>query len=271
LPDSSQVIRIIREVARREIMPRFRNLRAADVAQKRNPRDLVTVADIEAERRLAELLPPLSPGSLVVGEERAEFDAGVLAALDEPVPVWLLDPVDGTANFVSGQSCFAVIVGYCAGGETIAGWIYDPIADVTLWAADGRGAWLDERSGSSRVNVAPGTKIGEMRGSLTRRAAARLQVALAARGIAQLPEVVRYGSVGREYIDLGRGTMHFAQYTRLKPWDHAAGVLIHREAGGFSRLRACRSAYRAEPYIVEDTLLLAPDEVTWRELDAMLG
>jgi fructose-1,6-bisphosphatase/inositol monophosphatase family enzyme len=72
-------------------------------------------------------------------------------------------------------------------------------------------------------------------------------------------------------MDLGRGAIQFAQYTRLKPWDHAAGVLIHSEAGGFSRLRRDYSPYRAEPHIVEETLLLAPDEATWRILDEMLG
>jgi fructose-1,6-bisphosphatase/inositol monophosphatase family enzyme len=72
-------------------------------------------------------------------------------------------------------------------------------------------------------------------------------------------------------MDLGRGAIQFAQYTRLKPWDHAAGVLIHHEAGGFNRLRRDCSPYRAEPRIVEETLLLAPDEATWRTLDEMLG
>ena len=109
-----------------------------------------------------------------------------------------------------------------------------------------------------------------MKGSLTRRAADRLYGAMAQRDV-QPPEIVRYGSVGREYMDLGVGAIHFAQYTRLKPWDHAAGVLIHREAGGYSRLRRDRSPYRVEPYIVEETLLLAPDEPTWRALDTMLG
>jgi fructose-1,6-bisphosphatase/inositol monophosphatase family enzyme len=270
LPDPSHVSRIIREVAGREVMPRFRNLRATDVARKRSPRDLVTIADTEAERRLTELLLPLAAGSVVVGEEGAEADAGVLAALGGSGPVWLIDPIDGTTNYASGHACFAVMVAYCTVGETVAGWIHDPIADVVLWAVAGEGAWQEHRGERGRVRVAAGCEIGEMKGSLTRRAADRLFGSLATRGCGQPPEIVRYGSVGREYMDLGLGAIHFAQYTRLKPWDHAAGVLIHREAGGFSRLRRDRSPYRPEPYIVEETLLLAPDEATWRILDSML-
>jgi fructose-1,6-bisphosphatase/inositol monophosphatase family enzyme len=271
LPDPLHVIHIIREVASREIMPRFRNLAATDVSHKRHSRDLVTIADTEAERRLAERLQPLSPGSAVVGEEGTEADADVLAALGEAATVWLLDPIDGTANYACGKACFAVIVGFCAGGETLAGWIYDPIADVVLWAVAVEGAWLEHGGERERARVAAGGGIGGMKGSLARRAADRLFGSLVARGGGQPPEIVRYGSVGREYMDLGRGAIHFAQYTRLKPWDHAAGVLIHREAGGYSRLRRDRSPYRAEPVIVEETLLLAPDEATWRALDAMLG
>ena len=82
--------------------------------------------------------------------------------------------------------------------------------------------------------------------------------------------MVRYGCAGREYMDLGTGALDFAQYTRLKPWDHAAGVLIHRQAGGFSALRGHGSPYRVEPRILEETLLLAPDEESWQTLDGLL-
>ena len=178
-PDPSQVIRIIREVARHEILPRFRNLKADEVAQKRHPRDFVTIADTESERRLTELLCSLAPGSVAVGEEAAEVDAEILAALGEGAPAWLLDPIDGTTNYVSGKACFAVIAAYCAGGETLAGWIYDPIADVVLWAVAGEGAWLERGGECARVRVAAGGEIGAMKGSLTRRAADRLYGVLA--------------------------------------------------------------------------------------------
>lgn len=271
LPDPRQVAQIIREVASREILPRFRNLGVGDVAHKRHPGDLVTIADKEAERQLARLLRALSPGSAVVGEEGVEADADSLATLGHDLPVWLIDPVDGTANFAAGKPCFAVILAFCLRGETLAGWIHDPIADAFMWAVAGEGAWLEQGAGARRVHAASAGPLGGMKGSLTRRASDRVQRGLRFRGDEDWPEIVRYGSVGREYMDLGRGAIHFAQYTRLKPWDHAAGVLIHREAGGYSRLRSSRSPYRLEPHIVEETLLLAPDEATWRVLDGLLG
>jgi fructose-1,6-bisphosphatase/inositol monophosphatase family enzyme len=93
----------------------------------------------------------------------------------------------------------------------------------------------------------------------------------AAGACAALPHFVRLGSSGREYLDLVRGRLDFAEYTRLKPWDHAAGVLMHREAGGISRLRDSLEPYRPRPGIVPGTLLLAPDERSWTELNALLA
>lgn len=270
LPDPAAVGRILREVAAAVILPRFRNLVAGDVSHKRHPRDLVTIADIEAERELEQRLAALVPGCAFVGEEAAEGRPEVLAALAGRQPVWLLDPVDGTGNFAHGSVCFAVIVGLCAGGETLAGYILDPLGDRLLWAMTERGAWLETAQGATRVHVARDRPLGAMTGSLARRTGERLQATLAEQGEAA-PSATRYGSVGREYMDLATGTLDFASYARLKPWDHAAGVLIHREAGGFSALRSHGAPYRPAPFIVEDTLLLAPDAASWRRLHGLLG
>ena len=269
LPDPAAVIRIIREVAAAEILPRFRNLAVGDVGFKGGPHDLVTVADIEAERSLSGRLQALAPGSLVVGEEGAEADGGLLAALAGTAPVWVLDPLDGTVNFARGRPCFAMIVAWCLGGTAAAGWIYDPVADAVLWSAAGEGAWWEDGAGVRPVRASRAGDVAAMIGSLTPRAAARLHRAQGLRNRPS-PAVVRYGCAGREYMDLGTGALDFAQYTRLKPWDHAAGVLIHRQAGGFSALRGRGSPYRVEPRILEETLLLAPDEESWQTLDGLL-
>jgi len=265
-PDSEAVIAIIREVAAAEIMPRFGNLGADDVGHKRSPADLVTTADLEAERRLSAALTRLSPGSAVIGEEAAEHDPTVFAALAGASPVWLIDPVDGTHNFAHDKPCFAVIVAYCLGGETVAGWIHDPIADATVWAAKGRGAWIEDAGGTRPIRAAAPRDLERMTGSLGWRMARRIKAHREA-GLTMPKRIVRYGCVGREYMDLGSGALDFALYTRLKPWDHAAGALIHQEAGGFSQITDDLTHYRPAPGIQEMTLLLAPDEAAWHALD----
>ena len=269
-PDSKTVIAIIREVAATEIMPRFGNLGEGDIASKRSPSDLVTTADIEAERRLSQALTRLCPGSAVIGEEAAEHDPAVFGALAGAAPVWLVDPVDGTRNFAHDKPCFAVIVAYCLAGETVAGWIHDPVADATAWAAKGGGAWIEDRDGARPIHAAAPGDLERMTGSLGYRLARRIE-ARRESGLTMPGKTVRYGCVGREYMDLGRGALDFAHYTRLKPWDHAAGALIHHEAGGFSQITDDHTPYRPAPGIQETTLLLAPDEAAWQALAAALA
>jgi fructose-1,6-bisphosphatase/inositol monophosphatase family enzyme len=266
IPDSEHVIRIMREVAACEIMPRFRRLEKSDIAAKRNPSDLVTIADLEAERCLTAALTALAPDAEVVGEEGAESHPDTLLLLGGEKPVWVIDPVDGTFNFARGRACFAVIVAFCMRGETLAGWILDPVSDVVVCAICGQGAWVTNDSGYRQLRLPETKDIGDMAGSVGHRLG-RLIQARRNWGLADRPlKTVKYGCAGREYMDLAQGSLDFAQYTRLKPWDHAAGVLIHTEAGGFNRLTGSRAPYRPAPRIMEETILLAPDEGSWEAL-----
>lgn len=268
LPPPESVIEIIRDVAAAAIMPRFRQLADTDVFEKA-PGDIVTAADLEAEKRLAQALVALVPRSIAVGEEAAFADPRLLDVLDEKAPAWLIDPVDGTQNFADGIACFAVMVALCAAGRTLAGWVHDPCADETAFAATGAGAWLFDACARTPMRVAPSAPVSAMSGVLGGRLRDRLALArrCAPENVPQ--KMVRLGCAGREYLDLARGRLQFAQYGgRLKPWDHAAGVLIHAEAGGFGQLAGSGAAYAPRGGIVEDTLRLAPDETAWRALHA---
>jgi fructose-1,6-bisphosphatase/inositol monophosphatase family enzyme len=84
-----------------------------------------------------------------------------------------------------------------------------------------------------------------------------------------IPEhMVRYGCVGREYIDLILGILHFAEYGNLKPWDHAAGVLIHSESGGFSGFIPDGKCYKPTA-IFKNKFLLCADKRDWRSLSSL--
>jgi fructose-1,6-bisphosphatase/inositol monophosphatase family enzyme len=267
LPDPQRVTDIMRSVARDVVLPRFRSLASHEVSEKA-PGDLVTVADVEAEAHLAKQLMALLPGSVVVGEEDYERNPAVLAAFDGTDPVWVVDPVDGTYNFAHGVPCFAMIVGLCRDGETLAGWIHDPVVDRTAWTIKGEGAWL----GGKRLAVGHPSSRAECVGSLGNRMRAKLDEMRSA-GNAEVPgKLVRYRCVGQEYIDLASGKMHFARYAgRLKPWDHAAGVLMHAEAGGFSQLIESRMPYTPREGILRQPLFLAPDRASWDILHTIVS
>ena len=97
LVDSARIERLIAEIAAEEVMPRFEKLEAGDVSEK-SPGDLVTIADVATERRLTPALLDALPGSRVVGEEAAAADPRILDQLAGDDPVWVVDPIDGTAN-----------------------------------------------------------------------------------------------------------------------------------------------------------------------------
>ncbi|MDD9875869.1 MAG: inositol monophosphatase [Magnetovibrio sp.] len=267
IADPHAVAEALRAVARDEILPRFGNLKSHEITEK-NRGEVVTVADEAAEAALTEALGPLLPGAGVVGEEGAAKAPESLDALAGPAPVWIIDPVDGTQNFADGDDCFAVIVALAVDGVTEAGWIHEPIADTTVWARRGAGAWENGR----RLTIGDGVAFAEFKGSLNPRFRRRLEDARR-RDAASLPtDICRYGCVGAEYADLARGKLQFARYAgRLKPWDHAAGVLIHAEAGGHHGIVETDAAYAPAAALPQQTLLLAPRPADWQRLSDLLS
>jgi fructose-1,6-bisphosphatase/inositol monophosphatase family enzyme len=263
-PDIARVSALIAEAAAEEIAPRFGKLAEGDVRAK-GPSDPVTVADLAMERRLTTALPDLLPGSTVVGEEAVADDALIHDRLDGDDPVWVIDPLDGTTNFTEGRPMIAVIVALVHRGRTVAGWIHDPLNRATATVEQGAGAWLDDARLRVAAPAAPPAMIGALNfkyfpEELRERLKARRERVSAVRPLF---------CAGQEYLRLTRGGIHFAQFWRIKPWDHAAGVLLHREAGGHA------ARINGEPYRPTDReggLLLAPDAASWRALhDTLLG
>ncbi|CCG43134.1 inositol monophosphatase family protein [Magnetospirillum molischianum] len=252
LIDVERVSTIIRDVAAAEILPRFRNLTAGQIREKQ-PGQLVTEADIEAERVLTLRLADVLPGAACVGEEAVAANPTFLSALERSGAVWVIDPVDGTSNFAQGLTRFAVILALVVDGVTRIGWIFDPVSGRMTIAERGSGAWESGR----RLSVLPGGPLETLVGSVKR----------SARLAGRVARVGRKGSAAHDYLDLVTGKLHFAHFRRLMPWDHAAGMLIHAEAGGYGRL-IDGSAYR--PRFHDGALLLAPDEDSWSSLRTLL-
>lgn len=219
---------IVREVARGEIMPRFGALTARDVREKA-PGDLVTVADRAAEAALAERLTALLPGSAVVGEEAAAADPSLLDVLGGTAPSWIVDPIDGTHNFVAGSARFAVLVALAQDGELLASWTHAPALGWTATARRGGGAYRDGRR--LRVRPAAGLRGLDVVTSRARWWDERYRDghdALAA-NVADLSYIE---TAGLEYAAMAAGERAAMVGVWDFPWDHAAGILLHAEAGG---------------------------------------
>ncbi len=264
LPHPEKVTAILIETAAEEILPRFRQLEDHEICKK-DKGELVTVADVAAEQVISRRLLDLLPGSRVVGEEAFAEDPRVMEVLDGEAPVWVIDPIDGTGNFAGGRPLFAVMVALIRQAETLGAWIHDPIGQRTGIAQAGAGAFLDGR----RLEAAAGGPAASLKGTLH---AGRFSTPEMGRHIElrreRLTTLKSLHCAGHEYLRLAEGEIDFSFFTKLMPWDHAPGVLIHREAGGVSRTldgADYNPARRDAP-----ALLIAPDQASWLALFEIL-
>jgi len=260
---------LMKEVAEREILPRWKHLAAGEIISKAtatDPSDLVTVADRAAEVFLTARLPALVPGSVVVGEEAVAQTPRVLDALQESAPVWLVDPIDGTKNFAAGSGPFGVMVALVQRGELLLSGIYLPIEQDLYLAQRGAGATRNGQPLTARpssfaaLTGAVDHTVPELTGTVYK----RLMPDTVRASLNERPENVVFAEspqcAASEYTAIARGERDFALYYRLHPWDHAPGVLILQEAGGVAEHPA-GGAY--SPLSAEPLLLIAPDRERW--------
>jgi fructose-1,6-bisphosphatase/inositol monophosphatase family enzyme len=223
---------LLREVAANAVLPRFGHLSADEITQKA-PGDFVTTVDREAERQLTAGLTALLPDSTVVGEEAATVDTSLLARLAEPGNVWLVDPIDGTTNFVGGREPFAMMVALVRNGRTVASCILDPVTGVAAIAEAGSGAFL----AGQRVWAPRTTRpANELQGfSTTRYTPAAVSTVIAESASTIGAVLPGHMCAGYEYPAIVRDEQQFVFFWRMLPWDHAPGILFVEEAGGVAR------------------------------------
>lgn len=223
---SQRVADLIRETAAAELLPRFRNLSKDDVRQKR-PGDVVTVADEAAEQRLAVGLSKILPGVPVVGEEAVEKDPGLLDLVARAgKSCWIVDPLDGTANFAAGMERFAVIVCLVHDAVAVAGWIFDVPRGRMASVRRGLGVTLEGAPVNGLVPKRP------LVGFVGYKIAKEIDRQLSPERRRNLGRVSTLRCAGAEYLEILSGRASFSLYRMTKPWDHAAGALMMEEAGG---------------------------------------
>lgn len=259
---SEEVAALMREVAALEIMPRFRALARHEVEEKEKD-DYVTIADRASELWLTPRLLKLLPGSRVLGEEAASADPSLLSLLERDLPVWTVDPVDGTKNFVDGLDTFGVMLSLIEKGVVTRAWIYLPVTDELAVAARGEGAFLHTSGHTQRLGagLAPVEPAAQGASFYVRfmpedwRAAITTHAETLGRRSSFLCSAV-------DYTNVAKGSHDFVTYHRMLPWDHAPGSLILREAGGVVRDMATGEDYA--PRTLQGPHLVARDEASWQ-------
>lgn len=225
--NKQNILDLIHHISDTIIRPNFRNPENI-VREKTSPQDLQTEADVKSERAFCAELPKILPGSVVVGEEEVDSNPETLDRLKlKDTPVWVVDPIDGTRNFAQGRPIFGLMVALVVNQEATHGWIYDIPGDRMAMAQSGQGATLNG-------NLLRLQKQDESRENLS-------GFALRTRAVKDMEarhgqmDLKSLGCAAHEYLALATGERDFSIYKKIKPWDHLAGTLILREAGGLSQ------------------------------------
>ncbi len=196
-------------------------------AREKGAADLVTDADLASQAAIQRVISERFPEHFFLGEERPDK----AAMANDGRLVWIVDPLDGTTNYVHGYPQYAVSVGLARGRELLVGVVFDPLTEQCFSAAAGQGAWLN----GVRLRVSTATQVSE----------SLVAVSLPARVPHDAPDLLdfvaavqvcqavrRSGSAALNLAYVACGWLDAFWATHIHPWDVAAGVLLVREAGG---------------------------------------
>ena len=260
-----EVAHLMAEASATIIKPLYQNLSPDDVATKSSDTDFVTVADREAEFWLMPRLEALLPDAIALGEESISDDPAAEKQLRHNL-AFVIDPIDGTRNFVNGTPHFCSMISLIDKGEPLISWVLRPVDNDMFVAVADEGVFhsdIEEGEWQLLPPVMRRTQLGDMIGTggikgLSGQVRDEVRQQLRA-----LPGRRLIGSAGCEAIMLATGAHDFLMHAKTTAWDHTPVDLFAREAGLVSAHMPSGDGY--SPFNAE-ALLVAPDETAWHQL-----
>lgn len=260
-----EVAHLMAEASATIIKPLYQNLSPDDVATKSSDTDFVTVADREAEFWLMPRLEALLPDAIALGEESISDDPAAEKQLRHNL-AFVIDPIDGTRNFVNGTPHFCSMISLIDKGEPLISWVLRPVDNDMFVAVADEGVFhsdIEEGEWQLLPSVMRRTQLNDMIGTggikgLSGHVRDEVRQQLRA-----LPGRRLIGSAGCEAIMLATGAHDFLMHAKTTAWDHTPVDLFAREAGLVSAHMPSGDGY--SPFNAE-ALLVAPDETAWHQL-----
>ncbi|HEV2364771.1 MAG TPA: inositol monophosphatase family protein [Caulobacteraceae bacterium] len=226
----SAIVKVMSDAARKAgktLSRDFGELSELQVSRK-GTADFVSAADLRAEQLVREMLLRARPGYGFIGEEGGRVEGS------DRTHTWIVDPLDGTTNFLHAMPHFAISIALEREGRIAAGVVHNPAANELFWAERGRGAFLNER----RIRVAARTRFQDAVIATGIPFAGHGQPGLFLKELHQIMQrtagVRRFGSAALDLAWVAAGRFDGYWERDLSAWDLAAGVLLVREAGGIA-------------------------------------
>lgn len=222
--DINKLKSIVITAGREELLPRFTKVKRGIKADG----SFLTEADLAVQDRIAAELKANWPEVLFLGEEMPADEQQAL--LRSGKPLWVLDPLDGTSNYVSGIPYFSVSLALIEQGELKLGLVYDPMRDECFSAEQGKGAYLNN---DWLKTIDTGLTLKQSTGLIDFK---RLPPELAIRLVTEVPYASQrsFGSVALDWCWIAVGRSHVYLHGKQNLWDYVAGLLILTETGGQS-------------------------------------
>lgn len=194
-------------------------------AREKSARDLVTDADMASQEAIYKAIRAVYPDHGFLGEESPDP-----SQLDQPY-CWVVDPLDGTTNYVHGFPCYSVSVAVAKAGQVVAGVVFDPLSKACFKAALGQGSWLgDERISVSSANHLKDSLVAVSFPPDIHSESPDMQAFLRVSPLCQAVRRTGSAALNLSYVACGWLDAHWA--ASVHSWDSAAGVLLVAEAGG---------------------------------------
>ena len=253
----------VMERAARKAAPRlrrdFNEVQQLQVSRK-GPADFVSMADKRAEQTLYEELNKARPDWGFLMEEGGEIPG------NPEKPRWIIDPLDGTSNFLHGIPHFAISLAVQhPKGEITHGLVYQPLTDESFWAEKGRGSWQqDRRLRVSARRDLPDALVATGIPFLGQGDFREWSAIFAAIG-PQVAGIRRFGAAALDLAWVAAGRFDAFWESGLKPWDMAAGLLLVREAGGFM------TDFRGGDRPIERAEVLAANDILHSKLHRLVA
>jgi fructose-1,6-bisphosphatase/inositol monophosphatase family enzyme len=269
-----RLINIVRQAGQEIVMPNFRQLSAADVETKSSLTDLVTMADKASEAFITKEIQHAFPDWDIVGEEAVAEDPSTTDKIGTADTCVIIDPIDGTWNYAHGLSDFGIILAVVVKGVTRFGLLYDPVNDDWIYASLDEGAFFQRTAMNEKgknqtpaqaplaLHISAEQDLDKLAGIMSVNSYTNPKKQDFAVKASRFVRINNLPSCPA-YRQIAQGHFHFSLTYKMLPWDHAAGVLVHTEAGGI-----CRTLDGQEynPTMLDGEMLAAQSEQQWQAL-----
>ena len=257
------IMNLLIEVNDKIILSYFKNLHMNDISTKTADDDFVTIADKKSEDWLSNRLLGYLNISEFVGEETSYKNNNFLNLLNEPL-IWIIDPIDGTKNYVKGDNKFCSMISIASYGIPIATFVYQPLKKQMVYALKGCGTFLINVENNIKQQISiPKVDENKIIGSGSTKGIPEIHKDNIMKCLKTHTQRVFIGSAGIEAMMLAKNEIQFIFHGRVTPWDHSPLSLIVKEAGGFVYM-----ARDKEPFSVksEGPILAASNLNIWNKI-----